>query len=192
MAKRILKPKPKKIFQLHIELDGVVPPIWRRVLVPESITLAELHNLLNEVMGWSDSHLHQFRLRDRLFGDLSHDPDDELGFEDEREVELSELVGAGNTIDYEYDFGDGWLHRVKVEKLLPFDPRLRYPLCVGGARACPPDDCGGVGGYGNFLEAIRNPKHSEHDNSLTWVGGFFDPEGFDANRVNWALAHSEG
>lgn len=189
MVKRLpkTKSKPASVFQLHVELEDVEPPVWRRVLVPSNVTLAALHATLNEVMGWTDSHLHQFRLRDRLFGDVTMPDAEELAFEDERKVQLADLVGLGNTIAYEYDFGEGWVHQVKIEKLLPFDERLRYPLCIGGARACPPEDCGGVGGYEDLLESIKNPKAEEHSNSLMWVGGHFDGEGFDVNRTNQAL-----
>lgn len=188
MAKRISKPKkPTGIFQLHVELEGIVPSVWRRVLVPSNINLAALHAILNEVMGWTNSHLHQFRLRDRLFGDTSMPDAEELEFEDEKKVQLNDLVGIGNTIIYEYDFGDSWAHRVKVEKMLAVDERLRYPLCVAGARACPPEDCGGVGGYEQLLESLQDPKAEGHSDSLTWVGGHFDPEGFDVNRTNQVL-----
>ena len=126
------------MFRLHVRLEDVEPPVSRKLLVPSNITLADLHAAVNEVMGWTNSHLHQFILRDRRFGDATMDDTEELELEDERKVCLDTLIGEGQSIEYEYDFGDGWLHDVRVEKKLEFDGRLPYPLCVGGARACPP------------------------------------------------------
>lgn len=175
------------MFRLHLELEDVTPPVWRKLLVPSNITLADLHAALNEVMGWTNSHLHQFILRDRRFGDVTMPDSEELELEDERKVRLEALIGEGQSIGYEYDFGDGWLHRVEVEKKLEFDARLPYPLCVGGARACPPEDCGGAGGYEHLLEVLQDEKDEEHDDLVTWVGGHFDPDGFDVNRTNAGL-----
>jgi Plasmid pRiA4b ORF-3-like protein len=175
------------VFRLHVELEDVTPPIWRKVLVPSNITLADLHTTLNEVMGWTNSHLHQFILRDRRFGDVTMPDSEELELEDERKVCLDALIGEKQRVGYEYDFGDGWLHRVEVEKKLELDARLLYPLCVGGARACPPEDCGGPGGYEHLLEVLKDEKDEEYDDLVTWVGGHFDPEGFDVNRTNSGL-----
>jgi hypothetical protein len=186
VPKRATK-KPAAVFRLHIELEDVSPPVWRKLLVPSNITLADLHTALNEVMGWTNSHLHQFILRDRRFGDVTMPDSEELELEDERKVRLDALVGERQSIGYEYDFGDGWLHHVEVEKKLEFDARLPYPLCVGGARACPPEDCGGAGGYEHLLEVLKDEKDEEHDDLVTWVGGHFDPEGFDVNRTNSGL-----
>jgi hypothetical protein len=106
----------------------------------------------------------------------------------ERRFKLYQIAPAGGArFRYEYDFGDGWLHQVTVEKVLPADPEMRLPLCLKGKRACPPEDVGGVWGYENFLEAIRDPDHPEHDEYLEWVGGEFDPESFDIDDVNAAL-----
>lgn len=184
MPRRTRKPKPA-IFRLHVALKEVEAPVWRRILVPADITLAHLHVVLNEAMGWADSHLHQFLFGKRTFGDP--DLDVEGKFEDERGVELQSLVGEGERFTYEYDFGDDWLHEVKVEKKVELDLRLTYPLCIGGARACPPEDCGGPPGYQKLLESLESEDSTEHDELLAWVGGFFDPEGFDVNRTNQAL-----
>ncbi|HEX8706344.1 MAG TPA: plasmid pRiA4b ORF-3 family protein [Myxococcaceae bacterium] len=182
-------PAPQSIFQLKVTLEGVKPPVWRRLLVPSDIALHKLHAALQQAMGWTNSHLHQFSLRDRRFGPISGDevmPD--LDMEDERKVRLQELVGPGQALLYEYDFGDGWLHSVLVEQRLEPDPRLPYPLCIGGARACPPEDCGGPPGYAHLLRVLNDCSHPEHDDTLTWVGGVFDPKGFNLNSVNTALA----
>ena len=156
--------------------------MWRRVLVPAEIGLGELHLVLNEAMGWTNSHLHQFVVGKRKFGDPDFDQDGD--FEDERTVRLGELAGVGDRFSYEYDFGDDWTHDVVVEKEVPFDPRFTYPVCIGGARACPPEDCGGPPGYEHLLSALLN---DDDDELVAWVGGFFDPEGFDVNRTNQAL-----
>jgi hypothetical protein len=175
------------VFRLHVALEDVTPPVWRKLLVPSNITLADLHTAVNEVMGWTNSHLHQFILRDRRFGDVTMPDSEELELEDERKVRLDDLIGEKQSIGYEYDFGDGWRHEVKVEKKLALDARLPYPLCVGGARACPPEDCGGTGGYEHLLEVLKDEQDPEHDDTITWVGGHFDPEGFDINRTNAGL-----
>lgn len=108
--------------------------------------------------------------------------------QNERRVTVAQLVPeAGSSFVYEYDFGDSWEHEILVEQILEPEEHVHYPLCIGGARACPPEDVGGVPGYAEFLEAIRDPEHEEHDNMLIWAGGDFDPEGFDRNRVNAAL-----
>jgi hypothetical protein len=186
MATRSSK-KVSSVFQLKVTLREVAPPIWRRMLVPANITLGRLHFVLNEAMGWTCSHLHSFSMGDRTFGDPRLDEDGELDFEDERKVKLDTLVGPGQALRYEYDFGDSWEHDIVVEAVLEADHRLDYPLCVAGARACPPEDCGGTTGYENLLESLADERHDEHNDSLTWVGGCFDAEGFDANRTNRAL-----
>jgi hypothetical protein len=180
---------PKAIYQLKVTLEGVKPPVWRRLLVPAGIPLPKLHAILQEAMGWTNSHLHQFSLRDRSFADTSMIEDaEELNMEDERKVRLDGLVGPGQSLIYEYDFGDSWRHTLLVEKQLEPDPRFRYPLCIGGARACPPEDCGGPPGYASFLLALKDANHPEHDANVTWAGGVFDPAGFGLNSVNRALA----
>jgi hypothetical protein len=186
MAPRSRK-KTSSVFQLKVTLLHLDPPVWRRLLVPSGITLGQLHFVINEAMGWTCSHLHSFSLRDRTFGDPRLDEDGELDFEDERKVKLDTLVGPGQGLRYEYDFGDSWEHDLLVETMLDADHRLHYPLCIGGARACPPEDCGGTTGYENLLVSLVDEEHSEHDASLTWVGGYFDANGFDANRTNQAL-----
>jgi hypothetical protein len=186
MVKRIRK-STASVFQLRVALNQVEPAIWRRLIVPADITLGKLHLVLNEVMGWTCSHLHSFVLRDRSFGDPRLDADRELGFEDERKVKLESLVGEKQSLRYDYDFGDSWTHEVLVEKRLEADERVCYPLCIGGARACPPEDCGGVPGYARLVAALADSDNAEHNELLTWVGGHFDPEGFDVNRTNQAL-----
>ena len=176
------------IYQIKVTLEGSKPPIWRRILVPINITLGELHHILQAVMGWWDYHLHQFIVGGTYYGVPHPDYDDYLEMRDESQVKLNEIVaGEGFKFRYEYDFGDSWLHNLLVEKVLPPEPGQQYPVCIKGKRACPPEDVGGVWGYDDFLEAIQNPNHPEHDDYLEWIGGEFDPEEFDLDEVNEAL-----
>jgi len=174
------------IYQLKITLKDFRPPIWRRVLVPGNFNLYQLHWVVQAAMGWSDSHLHQFIIGGDYYGLPS--PDDWEPMQDERRFTLSRMASSPkDKFVYEYDFGDSWEHEVVVEKILPPEPGVKYPLCVTGKGACPPEDVGGVWGYAEFLEAIRDPNHAEHDEYLEWVGGEFDPHAFDIEAVNRAL-----
>ena len=177
---------PNQIYQLKITLKDSKPPIWRRVEVPDTVTLAQLHQIIQVAMGWYDSHLHQFTVGRAHYG--VPDPDDFEEVRDERRVTLDQiLTGPKQKLVYEYDFGDGWEHVVLLEKAVPPEPGVPYPRCTAGKRACPPEDVGGVWGYESFLEAIRDPQHPEHAEMLEWVGGEFDPELFDLAAVNKAL-----
>lgn len=177
-----------RIYRLKITLRGTIPPVWRRVLVPGDVTLDRIHRVLQIVMGWTDSHLHQFHVGDVRYGDLALDEGDELGLEDERKARLSRIAPEeGDHFIYEYDFGDSWMHEVVVEQISPADRDEIYPLCIGGRGACPPEDVGGIGGYYGFLEAIGDPEHPEHDSWLTWIGGEFDHAVFDYRTVNHVL-----
>ncbi len=169
--------------RLKVTLRGSKPPIWRRFLVPGSISLKRLHDCLQAVMGWTDSHLHQFEANGVLYGP----PDRELGIE--RVSESKTTVGdvlrrPKDELRYEYDFGDGWEHSVVLEAHVPPREDGRYPILEAGARACPPEDVGGIFGYERFLEVIRNPKHAEHAETLVWAGGSFDPEAFRVDDAN--------
>ena len=176
------------IYQIKVTLNDSKPPIWRRILVPINITLGELHHILQAVMGWEDYHLHQFIVGGTYYGVLHPDYDDYLEMRDESQVRLNQIIaGEGFKFRYEYDFGDGWLHNLLMEKILPPEPGQQYPLCIKGKRACPPEDVGGIWGYYGFLEAIRDPGHPEHEEYLEWVGGEFDPEAFDLDVVNEVL-----
>lgn len=174
--------------QLRIELRGVEPLVWRRVLVPENITLAKLHVVLQWTMGWSNSHLHEYEIARRRYGI----PDDEWPstepVSDERRVRLKPLIEDGlRRFTYLYDFGDHWEHIVKVEDLVPPKPDRPLIVCLAGENACPPEDVGGYPGYAEFLEALKDPAHEEHANMLRWIGGSFDPTAFDLAEVNERL-----
>lgn len=177
---------PSRVYQLKITLTGLKPTIWRRVEVADDVTLAKLHQIIQVAMGWIDSHLHMFS-----FGRVSYgvpDPDYDEDVRDERRYKLSQLlVAPKEKLLYEYDFGDSWTHEVLLEKVLPPEPGATYPRCTAGKRACPPEDCGGVWGYAEFVEAIADPEHPEHDELLEWVGGEFDPAAFDVDEVNVGL-----
>ena len=174
------------IYQIKVTLEDSKPPIWRRILVRSDVDLEKLHYILQVVMGWENYHLHQFIVGQTYYGEPHPDYDFEM--RDERRVRLNRVApGEGFKFRYEYDFGDSWIHQLVVEKVLPPEPGQQYPVCVKGKRACPPEDVGGVWGYDDFLEAIRNPDHPEHEDYLVWVGGEFDPEEFDLDEVNKML-----
>jgi len=178
--------EPGVIYQLKITLRNTQPPIWRRVQVKDC-TLARLHDIIQTCMGWTGSHLHSFEIGGEQYGEP--DPMGELEFHSERKMKLSQVLAGGvKTFTYTYDFGDSWDHTIQVEKTLPPEAGAHYPRCTEGKRACPPEDCGGSWGYENFLEAIRNPSHPEHEDMVEWIGGGeFDPEKFDIEAVNQQL-----
>jgi hypothetical protein len=178
--------RPDQIYQLKVTLNDSHPPIWRRIQVPADICLPELHAVLQIVMGWSNSHLHGYRVGRQYYSEpdpnLEEMMDDTL---DERRIRLSQIApDTGSRFIYEYDFGDSWEHTVVVEKILPLDADEHYPRCLTGKRACPPDDVGGMGGYYDFLEVVQDPEDPEHDEMVAWYGGKFNPEYFDLQRVN--------
>ena len=176
-----------QIYQIKVTLRHIAPPIWRRIEVPADIKLGKLHHILQAVMGWTDSHMHAFRVGMVQYGTASREFPDM--FKNERTARLDQIVAAGKTLIYEYDFGDGWEHELKIEKALTPEPGMRYPRCTAGKRACPPDDCGGPWGYEHLLEVLRDPKHEEHEEMREWIGGDFDPEEFDLDEVGEALKH---
>ena len=137
-------------------------------------------------MGWTNSHLHQFVIDGKCCG--VPDPEFEKPIIDEKKVLLSQLVNLeAAKFTYEYDFGDNWTHELLVEKIGPPEPGVRYPVCLTGERACPPEDCGGIFAYYENLKIIKDPRHPERDEIVKWMGGDFDPEKFDLEAVNRAL-----
>lgn len=189
---RAKKSKPTDaVYQFKITLLGAEPPIWRRIQVKDC-TLDQLHEHIQAAMGWTNSHLHEFEIKGERYGDPEL-LDDGFGggdFLDSTRTNLSQILPKTKrrfAFKYEYDFGDSWEHQVSFEGSPPIDPKAKYPLCLEGERACPPEDCGGVWGYGDFLEAISNPKHSEHENMLDWIGGQYDPEDFDPKQATKAM-----
>ncbi len=178
-------------YQLQVILHGSQPPILRRLQVPGTANLGWLHAVLQVAMGWTNSHLHQFTCGERIYADPRAELDQYEGDPpvlDENKFTLAELV---NDIDhelvYEYDFGDSWEHTVIVEKIFPSDASTSTTaVCLTGSRACPPEDCGGIWGYQELLQALKDRKHPEHRSMKEWLGRPFDPEFFDiANTNHW-------
>ena len=188
MAKR--KSKTRKtlelalpIYQVKITLEHIAPPIWRTVQTNDC-SLDELHDIIQVCMGWEDEHMYTFVIDGEEFGRSS-----EAEY-DSRYVRLGEVVAEGHTrFRYDYDFGDDWRHTIDIEKTLSAEEGVRYPRCVKGQRACPPENCGGPYGYPYFLEKIDDPEHEEHEDALAWVGDDFDPEEFALDEVNEGLHH---
>lgn len=181
---------PASIYQLKITLEGFKPPIWRRVLVRADITLDRLHRVIQRAMGWHNNHLHEFRVGDARYGrpDIA-----DRTLQAEARFTLWKLApNLGLGFRYRYDFKDNWWHSIKVERLLDPDPTHEHPTCSGGGNACPPEHVGGVSGYANMLDAIRNPLHQEHQNVVGWLGGDFDCKHFDIESANLALHRIEG
>ena len=169
--------------QLRIELRDVVPRVWRRLVVPDGITMADLAEILLLAMGWDNVHLHIFEVGDESYGAADEDAEeDEI---DESSVIVSDVLGERDQFDFVYDLGDGWEHDVVIEERSTSP--VEFALCIGGENACPPEDVGGPGGYEEFLETIADPAHAEHDEYLEWVGGSFDPGVFDVDGVNEKL-----
>ncbi len=183
-----------EVYQLKIILLEVAPPIWRTIQVPGAYSFWDLHVAIQDSMGWLDYHLHLFRLSRPATGDVV-----QIGIPDEDAFEGDEPILPGWDVaiasyfthpgvvaKYEYDFGDGWEHAVTLEAIMPRQKRMRYPRCLGGERACPPEDCGGVGGYEDLMAVMRDPTHEEYASTRRWLGGGrFDPERFNAKTVKF-------
>jgi hypothetical protein len=193
MARAKLDPAHVQV-QLKVTLLGSRPPIWRRLLVPADLKLPRLHAVLQLAFGWTDSHLHAFRLAEE-----SYEASPPQGWadaifgsgrerQDEKRFRLCDLLHAQDEwLIYEYDFGDSWEHEVLVEKMIP-GPPIRQAVCLAGKRAGPPEDCGGIPGYYHLLGAIADPKHPEHQELLEWLGDAYDPAAFDKEALNRLLA----
>ena len=176
----------ERFYLLKIQLLDIEPEIWRRFVVPASITLDRLHDVIQIVMGWTDSHLHQFTIGKKRYTEYPQFKEDGLACGRYR---LGNLIKRkGRTFGYLYDFGDSWEHELIIEESRYFNPRLRIAIaCLDGARACPPEDVGGVYGYFEFCKIMKDPEHEEHERYLEWCGGEFDTEEFDIDLVNWEL-----
>jgi len=199
-------PSKKQLLRFRIELEEIEPSIWREIVVPSSYSFWDLHVAVQDAMGWLDYHLHVFRIRDLRTGgvaevgipltdDFGHQPV-LAGWE---VPVLSYLSEPGNSAEYEYDFGDGWSHQVLLQEITDREKGGKYPRCVGGERACPPEDCGGPWGYQTLLEILNDPAHEQYEQMCEWVGDQFDPEQFDPGRVKfdnpkkrWRIAFEDG
>lgn len=185
----------RDLLRLRVELLNVEPPIWRELLVPARFSFWDLHVAIQDSMGWWDTHLHDFRISDNFGGEDRRFgiPDEEWGFGDEADVDagwehrvIDHLDTPGDTALYSYDYGDGWRHQVTLLGIEPRSKGQRYPQCIAGERACPPEDCGGPHRYACLLEAIADPGHSKHDELRAWVSPAFDPERFDPKAIRFA------
>ena len=185
--------KKNKVFQFRIDLWGIKPPIWRRIQVPESYTFWDLHVAIQDSMGWYDCHLHQFTIVKPSTGEKY-----EIGIPEDDDFSMyeGELPGWKQKIakwfsmnnrkaDYVYDFGDDWEHTILLEKILPTEENVRYPICIKGKRACPPEDCGSIPGYEHLCELMKNTAVEEYKEMVEWLGGEYDPEHFDVEEISF-------
>ena len=182
-----------KIHQFRITLKKSKPLIWRRIQVPTNFTFWELHCAIQDAMGWQDYHLHEFKfLKNRKLRDFYR-----IGIPDDSGFGMGTLPGwdidmktffkeIGTKCTYDYDFGDNWEHTVELEKIISTEKDAEYPRCVAGKRACPPEDCGGLWGYYNLIEVMKNPEHERYDELSEWLNGTtLDPEAFDAQKIEF-------
>lgn len=177
--------KMTRILRLKASIQGTQPPIWRRLELSADLSLHGLHQVLQDAFGWSNTHLHAFDVA----GQRLAPPDPESGTEilDSRKQPLADFEGRVDCFHYNYDFGDDWLHSLKIEAWADAVPGVHYPRCIAGARACPPEDCGGPPGYEDLLKALGDAKHERHEELKEWVGDYFDPKCFDVAEVNASL-----
>jgi hypothetical protein len=180
-------------YRFHIELEGILPPVWRNIRVPGDYSFWDFHVAIQDAMGWRDCHLHLFEIRNPQTGAL-----EEIGIPDDEpflaeppclagwEVPIADyFVEGSDTASYAYDFGDGWRHTVALEGVDTIRKGERGLACLAGERRCPPEDCGGIHGYGEMLEILADETHCEHEAMLQWLGGAYDPGAFSASDVKF-------
>jgi hypothetical protein len=172
-----------KIYQFRIELKGIEPKIWRSVQLNDNTQLLDLHYAAQIAMGWYDSHLYQFEKDGMIYGDPEALEDGNV--QDDSIVNIVDIFkNEKDSISYVYDFADNWEHSIILEKIIDAKEPLPHLLCVGGKRNCPPEDCGGVGGYQEMLEVLKTPDTTEYKELIEWIGGEFDPEAFEIGIIN--------
>jgi len=174
-----------RILRIKVVLNGIKPPVWRRLEVPADLTLDGLHRVLQAVFGWTDTHMHRFEIAGFFFA--PPDLEGEADALNSRRQPLWALEGKVDRFGYTYDFGDDWRHHIVVEAWGVGEEGVQYPRCTGGARDCPPEDCGGVWGYEELLAALGDTAHARHQELKDWVGPQFNPDAFDLNRANAVL-----
>ena len=187
------KPKDvyREVIQLKVTLAEIEPPVWRRLRIPMDYTLARLHKVIQAAFGWKDSHLHRFRIHGEDY--MPVDQENEPGTQDEKVTLKRVGLRLKAKFRYEYDFGDSWEHLILVEGLLLQEEPAKVPDCIGGQRACPPEDCGGAGGYQEMLDALRNPMDPRGEELRLWLGTrTWNAEAFDLDQVNEAIAKATG
>ena len=176
------------LYQLKVVLLGCEPAVWRRLQVPGDAKLDWLHAVLQVGIGWTNSHLHQFKVGEACYSDTRHHAaefEDDPEIMEERAFALRQIAPLeGDVFRYEYDFGDSWEHEITVEKILPSPTASSFALCLDGARSCPPEDCGGIPGYEDLLKILKNRKHPEHKRMKEWLGRPFDAAAFDREKTN--------
>ncbi|MBO0748502.1 MAG: plasmid pRiA4b ORF-3 family protein [Acidimicrobiaceae bacterium] len=179
-------PSSLTVHRLRVTLLDVSPPVWRTFVVPSALPLSTLHGIVQIVMGWTNSHLHEWEVGGVIYASPE---EEDWGEEaaDETQALLGEVAPDDGSLLYRYDFGDGWEHLVAVDAVEAYDARTPPLACTGGARACPPEDCGGPSGYEHLLDALADPADPEHDEMTLLYGDSIDPEAFDLTRVNAAL-----
>ena len=179
----------ERVARIRIELQELEPRIRRRVDVPVSATLASLHDIIQIAMGWTDSHLYEFEIGGRCYGEPLPDEDyEERRLYKARNLRLETVIARGtDRFLYLYDFGDHWMHDVIVEGIRDGEAGAEFPAFVDGARRCPPEDVGGAHGFMEFLEAVFDPSHEEHASMIEWYGGPFDPHDIDERRVRMLI-----
>ena len=177
------------IYQLKITLENIEPAIWRKFQVKSDITLFNLHEYIQVVMGWDDYHMHEFQIKGKKYG--TPDPGGETMFgpkiNNDKKFKVGNLLSEGDVFEYVYDFGDNWRHTIEVEKVLGLEAGVDYPVCLAGRRSCPPEDCGGPWGYQQMLEVLTDPEHEDYDYYCECLGDEFDAEEFDVDTVNGCL-----
>ncbi len=181
---------PKKnagmnVITMKVMLRGIKPPVWRRLAMPGTMTLGDLHLAIQAAMGWYDCHLHAFDIGGEQYGDQRSVDD----VADENRLTLSRLLRSSVVrFTYTYDFGDDWEHTVAFEKNEPGVEGVSYPICITGKGGCPPEDCGGIWGYQELLSILADPAHPEYDERIDWVNESLNPGKFDLERANTLLA----
>lgn len=182
-----------EVYEFKITLNNSEPSIWRRIVVPSNYSFWDLHVAIQDSMGWLDSHLHLFEMKNPTTNRKV-----EIGIPDEEDKafnrnilsdhkeKISKYFNENNrNARYEYDLGDSWIHTIKLEKILPASIGEKYPKCIDGKMACPREDCGGIGGYYNLLSVLSDPKNEEYNGMIEWLGGKYNPEKFDPKAVSF-------
>ena len=179
---------PPAAYQFKVSLAGISPPIWRRLLISNQVTLHKLHAAIQIVGGWWDYHLHMFEIAGTEYGSPDPDGDLDLRFLNDTRHKLNSLhLTPGMSFRYRYDFGDDWEHTVRLEDVLPPEQASSHPVCLDGERSFPPEDCGGPYGYRDLLKILSRPGHPQYTDMREWVGPYFDPKEFDLELVNRRL-----
>ncbi|MFO7999787.1 MAG: plasmid pRiA4b ORF-3 family protein [Marinilabilia sp.] len=173
------------IYQVTVTLDGIFPPIWRRLLIPSDLFLHDFHKVLQTAMGWENQHMHVFLKGERMFGPSDDEWSQTPRFQDYIPVRVNDLLRrSGDQLVYQYDMGDNWRHSVVLEKEVEPDTSAYYPVCIDGARECPPEDCGGPEGYREMIAAVKDPSSPHHRFFKALFPEGLDPEYFDKEMIN--------